>query len=75
MPSLTSTIAWTTFNNYTWSTSTITNARGAMLYNSSVSNKTVVILDFGSDKSSVAGDFIVQFPAANSTSAIIRIGP
>jgi hypothetical protein len=31
------------------------------------------VLDFGSDKSSSAGDFTVVMPTANSTSAIIRI--
>jgi hypothetical protein len=32
-----------------------------------------VILDFGSNKSSSSGDFVVVFPTDNSTSAIIRI--
>jgi hypothetical protein len=33
----------------------------------------VIILDFGSDKSSSSGDFTIVFPTADSSSAIIRI--
>lgn len=71
-PTTSGTTAYTDFADSTWSTSTIT-ARGAMIYNSSASNAAVLILDFGADKSSTAGDFTVVFPAANSTDAIIRI--
>jgi hypothetical protein len=75
MPSLTSTTAWTTFSNVTWSSSSIT-ARGGLLYNStptSGTNPAVMVLDFGSDKVSVSGDFTVVFPTADSSAAIIRI--
>ena len=51
--------------------STIT-ARGALIYNASQSNKAIAVFDFGADKSSTAGDFTIQFPAAAAT-AIIRI--
>ena len=44
-----------------------------MIYNSTQSNKSVAILDFGSDKSSSSGDFTVQFPTPDATNAIIRI--
>jgi len=33
----------------------------------------VVVLDFGSDKTSTAGDFTIQFPAKTASDAIIRI--
>ena len=69
---LTSTTAFTDFADTTWSTSTIT-ARGALIYNSTQSNKGVCVLDFGSDKSSSSGDFTIQFPTADSSNAIIRI--
>jgi hypothetical protein len=75
MPSLTSSTAWTTFSTVTWSSSSIT-ARGGMIYNStptSGTNPAVMVLDFGSDKVSVSGDFTVVFPTADSSSAIIRI--
>lgn len=72
-PTTSSTTAFTDFDDLTFSSSTIT-ARGALIYNDSASgDPTVVVLDFGSDKSSSSGDFTVQFPTANSSSAIIRI--
>jgi hypothetical protein len=72
-PTSTSTTAFTDFSDTTWSSSTIT-ARGAMIYNdSATADPSVVILDFGSDKSSSSGDFTIVFPTADSTSAIIRI--
>jgi hypothetical protein len=71
-PTSTSTTAWLDFTDSTWTTATIT-ARGAQIYNSTQGNRTVAILDFGSDKSSSAGDFTIVFPAGDSTNAIIRI--
>jgi hypothetical protein len=72
-PTSTSTTAFTDFGDSTWSSSTIT-ARGAMIFNDSAGgDPSVVILDFGSDKSSSAGDFTIVFPTGDSTSAIIRI--
>jgi len=44
-----------------------------LIYNTSNSSKAVVVLDFGGTKTSTNGDFTIQFPAANSTSAILRI--
>lgn len=66
------TTAFLDFDDETWSSVTIT-ARGAMIYNSTQSNKSVAVLDFGGDKTSTAGDFTVIFPAATNTTAIIRI--
>lgn len=65
-------VAYLTFNNVSWVTSTIT-ARGALIYNSSKSNKTIAVLDFGSDKISQASTFLITLPAAAYTTAIIRI--
>lgn len=69
--------AYADFDNTTWSTSTIT-ARGALIYDDSATTPTVdaslIVLDFTSDKSSSAGDFTVQFPAAATGTAIIRVG-
>jgi len=69
-PTSSSTIAYVSFSNTSWS-SALT-ARGALIYNSSKSNKAVAVLDFGADKTST-GTFTVTFPAANATSAIVRI--
>tara|TARA_R100000655_G_scaffold96236_1_gene138568 strand:+ start:1770 stop:2231 length:462 start_codon:yes stop_codon:yes gene_type:complete len=72
-PSLDGTTALTDFSDVTWSASTIT-ANGALIYNYSLSgNNAVCVLAFGENKSSSAGDFTIQFPAAAAGSAIIRI--
>ena len=71
-PATSGTTAFTDFANTTWSSATIT-ARGAVIYNSTDSDKAVAVLDFGSDKSSSSGDFTIKFPTADSSSAIIRI--
>ena len=72
-PTTSSTTTFTDFTDLTFSSSTIT-ARGALIYNDSASgDPTVVVLDFGSDKSSSSGDFTIQFPTADASSAIIRI--
>ena len=73
---------FTDFSDLTFSTATIT-ARGALIYNTTPSangtanttltNAAVCALDFGSDKTSTAGDFTIIFPAATNTTAIIRI--
>ena len=69
---LSGTTAFVDFNNTTWTTATIT-ARGALIYNSSKSNKAVAVLDFGGDKSSTAGDFTVIMPTPDAANALIRI--
>jgi len=66
------TTAWVTFDNISFTSATIT-ARGALIYNSSKGNKSVAVLDFGSDKISSSSTFTVQFPVADATNAIIRI--
>ena len=72
-PSLDGTTAITDFADTTWSSSTIT-ARGALIFNEDTSGDTsVLVLNFGSDKSSSSGDFTIAFPAADASNAIIRI--
>ena len=65
-------ISFISFNNATFSTATLT-ASCCLIYNSTQSNKAVVVLDFGGSKTSTNGDFTIQFPTANSTSAVLRI--
>jgi len=72
VPTSTSTTAWLDFDDLTFPSATLT-ARGALIYNLTQGNKAVAVLDFGSDKTSTAGNFTIQFPTANSTSAILRI--
>jgi hypothetical protein len=75
-PSSSGTTAFTDFADLTFTNATIT-ARGALIYNSSpthtYTNPSVVVLDFGSDKTSTTGDFTIVFPAATAADAIIRI--
>jgi hypothetical protein len=70
--SLSGTTAFVDFSDTSWTTATIT-ARGALIYNSSKSNKAIAVLDFGSDKTSTAGTFTVQFPANTASDAVVRI--
>ena len=57
----------TTFSNATVS------ASGAIIYNSSQSNKAIAVISFGGTVASTAGDFTVSFPAADASNAIVRI--
>jgi len=63
------TVAYVGFPNVSW-TSALT-ARGALIYNSSQGNKSIAVLDFGSDKTSTT-TFTVTMPANTSTAALIR---
>ena len=69
-PTTSSTTAFTDFVDLSFTT-TIT-AMGALIYNSSDSNK-VFVLDFTSNKSSTSGTFTIQFPTLDASNAIIRI--
>lgn len=60
------------FANEVFSNLTIS-ARGAILYNSSVSNKAIAVFDFGSTITSTSGDFTIVFPTADASNAVIRI--
>jgi len=72
-PTTSGTTALTDFSDLTFSTATIT-ARGALIFNDSASgDPSVIVLDFGGDKTSTAGDFTVVFPTADASNAIIRI--
>jgi len=72
-PTTSGTTALTDFADISFTTATIT-ARGALIYNDTATgDPAVAVLDFGSDKTSTAGTFTVQFPTPNASSAIIRI--
>jgi len=70
--SITAGVARVDFNNLSFTGVTLT-ARGALIYNTSLSNAAVAVLDFGSDKTATSGTFTIQFPAPTSTAAILRI--
>ena len=73
----TSTPAFTTTNEVSSSgtnyTSVTLTAAGALIYKGS-SNEAVLVLDFGGAKTATNGDFVIQFPTADSSNAIIRLG-
>ncbi len=75
-PTSSGTTAFIDFADETWSTATIT-ARGALIYNTTpahtYTNPSVLVLDFGGDKTSTSGDFTVIFPTADASSAILRL--
>ena len=72
-PTSSSTTAFTDFDDLTFSTATIT-ARGALIYNDTAAgDPTIVVLDFGGDKTSTAGDFKIVMPTADASNGLIRI--
>jgi len=70
--SLSATVAIVDFANRSFTGVTLT-ARGALLYNSTDSNKAVAVLDFGADKTATSGTFTIQFPNFTRSAAILRI--
>lgn len=75
-PVTSGTTAFVDFSDFIFSAATIT-ARGALIYNTTpahtYTNPACVVLDFGSNRTSTAGDFTIVFPTADATNAIIRI--
>jgi hypothetical protein len=58
--------------NVSWTSATIT-ARGALIYNSSRSNKAVAVLDFGSDITSTNGTFLITMPTPAAGTSLVRV--
>jgi hypothetical protein len=70
VPTSSSDTAYISFANVTWDPAAFT-TRGALIYNSTT-NAAVAVLDFGSDKTATS-TFVVTFPTATASTAIIRI--
>ena len=64
--------AYISFANTSWTNATFT-ARAALIYNATQGNKSVAVLDFGSDKTVVNDTFQIIFPTPDANSAIVRI--
>ena len=62
--------AWVTFNNVLWVPAAFT-TRCALLYNTSKANRSIAVLDFGSDKT-CTNTFTVTMPGNTATTALIR---
>jgi len=54
-------------------TSVTMSADGCMIYNLTASNAALSVHDFGGTKTASGGDYVVQFPAADASNAIIRL--
>ena len=63
--------AFLDFDNVVWNPANFT-ARAALIYNTTLSNLAVCVLDFGSDKTTTT-IFTVQTPANTATAALVRI--
>ena len=62
-------VAYVNWANVSW-TAALT-ARCALIYNATQGNKSIAVLDFGSDKTSTT-TFTITMPANTSTTALIR---
>lgn len=76
-PTSSGTTAFIDFADATWASATIT-AAGALIYNTTTDGGTgttnaVAVISFGGDKTSTNGDFVIQFPTADASNAIVRI--
>lgn len=65
--------AYVDFADVSFSSATISDAAGALIYNSSASNKAISVIDFGAKKSVTSGTLTISLPAAAASTAIIRI--
>ena len=65
-------IAYVSFDNPSWAGASFT-ARGALIYNSSKSNKAMFVLDFGLNQTAVSENFVLDLPADNPTFALIKL--
>jgi len=70
--SLDTSTAIITFSDLSFTGVTLT-ADGALIYNTSASNKAVCVLSFGGDKTATSGTFTILFPAFTAANAILRI--
>ena len=71
-PTTSGTTAFCDFADVSYTDASFT-ANGALIYNSSQSDKAVAAIAFGSDKTVTSGTFTIQFPTADATDAIIRL--
>lgn len=66
-------VAYLDLTDATWTTTTIT-ARGAVMYQSAAGNPSVAVLDFGANKTTAGGNFVINFPPPAPETAILRLG-
>ena len=72
-PALDSSTAVCDFANISWTSASFT-ANGCLIFNDSASgDPAVCVIAFGGDKVVTNGTFTIEFPAADSSNAILRI--
>ncbi len=76
-PTLDSDTAICDFSNESWTSATFT-ARGLLLYNTTATtgfttNRSILAINFGGDKTVTSGTFTIEFPAAAASTAIIQL--
>ena len=70
--SLANGVAYASFNNPTWVATTFS-PRGALIYNFTKSNKSIGVLNFGIDQTTLSQNFQIQLPTNNPETALIRV--
>lgn len=65
-------VAYASFDNPSWPASSFT-TRGALIYNYTKSNKSIAVLNFGSNQTTLNQAFQIQLPTNNPETALIRI--
>jgi hypothetical protein len=71
-PTLSNSVAFVSFDTVTWAITSLT-ARGALIYKfDGVTNPAIAVLDFGEDKTTSSGNFVINFPLADFQNAIVR---
>jgi hypothetical protein len=71
-PTLSNSVAFISFSTVTWPITSIT-ARGALIYKlDGATNPAIAVLDFGEDKTTSGGNFVINFPLADFQNAIVR---
>ena len=71
-PALDGSVACCDFADISFTSASFT-ANGCLIYNDSQADKAVCVVAFGGDKTVSSGTFTIQFPAASSSAAIVRI--
>ena len=66
-------VSYVDFDDVTWGGLTASNVRGALLYNSSKSNRAICVFKFPSTQSYTGTNFTVELPAAGVATAVLRI--
>tara|TARA_R110000803_G_scaffold79057_2_gene144454 strand:+ start:1474 stop:1908 length:435 start_codon:yes stop_codon:yes gene_type:complete len=72
-PVLSGSISILDFADFTFSTVTLSNVRGALIYNSTNGNRAVAVLRFNSLVAATSQDVKIIFPGATVNTAILRI--